>query len=153
VGNPFPSAVSQFACAAHAWSIAADTCSTWEHALAEFRQQGIGLVSLKGVLAALCSPTGPAFVASVGTDIMDLIDYFDSVRQLPVDNETADEDEQRTAYAHSFSDIFLAAVCQCDSCTILHRQRPERITGRRSCQDNRLRYQGFTCRTLRSVVA
>jgi hypothetical protein len=51
------------------------------------------VVPLERVLEALCPPTRPAFTASAGTDIADLIDYYGRVRQLPVDDETEDEEE------------------------------------------------------------
>lgn len=63
-----------------------------EEELAEFRRQDIELVPLERVLEALCPPIRPAFTASAGTDIADLIDYYGKRRQLPVDNETGDDD-------------------------------------------------------------
>jgi hypothetical protein len=64
-----------------------------EEELAEFRLQGIKLVRLDSVLEALCPPTRPAFTASAGTDIADLIEYYGRVRQLPIDDETEGDDE------------------------------------------------------------
>lgn len=64
-----------------------------EGELEEFQQQGIELIPLERVLEALCPPTRPAFTASAGTDIADLIEYYGRVRELPVDDEVADEEE------------------------------------------------------------
>ncbi len=64
-----------------------------EEELAEFRHQGIELIPLERVLEALCPPTRPAFTASAGTDIADLIEYYGRVRHLPVEDEIEGEDE------------------------------------------------------------
>jgi len=65
-----------------------------EEELAEFRRQGIELIALESVLEALCPPTRPAFTASAGTDIADLIEYYGRVRQLPVDDEIEEGEDE-----------------------------------------------------------
>lgn len=64
-----------------------------EKELDEFRRQGVELIPLNTVLEALCPPKRPAFTASAGTDIADLIDYYGRERELPVVDEIDEEDE------------------------------------------------------------
>lgn len=58
-----------------------------EKELDEFRRQGVELIPLNTVLEALCPPERPVFMASAGTDIADLIDYYGRERELPVADE------------------------------------------------------------------
>jgi hypothetical protein len=61
--------------------------------LTEFERQGIALIPLQRVLDELCPPKRPAFTASAGTDIADLIDYYGRERELPIEDEVEGEDE------------------------------------------------------------
>lgn len=64
-----------------------------EKELDEFRRQGVETIPLQKVLEELCPPERPAFTASAGTDIADLIDYYGRERELPIVDEVEEEDE------------------------------------------------------------
>jgi hypothetical protein len=65
--------------------------------LEEFKRQGIELISLQTVLQDLCPPDRPAFTASAGGDLADLIQFYGRTHQLPVDDEPEDEPEDEIA--------------------------------------------------------
>jgi hypothetical protein len=49
------------------------------------------------VLQDLCPPDRPAFTASAGGDLADLIQFYGRTHQLPVDDEPEDEPEDEIA--------------------------------------------------------